>query len=171
MGNDRGGRLQGDGAPSLGVAHGLSADVAFGSITNVDRGTAHSTQTVLFAKVPIAFRGTFGNGLAGNPIQGGWCDPEHLEAARIFEQANMVEEFGAKKPSLESRGENAVRTGLARHIGNERAGRGRLPRGTDDPAVRLLPVLPACQLQRGSRSRGAGLQRASRVRGGPSDGP
>ena len=72
-------------------------DIGFGSIKNIDRGTAHTTSTVLFADVPIGSGGTFEAGFAGNRIQGGFYGPNHAETAGIFEQSNIVGAFGAKR--------------------------------------------------------------------------
>ena len=101
-GSRRGDRLQGDAALSLDLDHGYRdvprlLDVAFSSIKNIDRGAAHSTETILFAGVPIDSGGTFEAGLAGNRIQGGFYGPEHVEAAGVFEQSNIVGAFGARK--------------------------------------------------------------------------
>ena len=95
-GSHRGDRLQGD--ATLDYDSGsASLNVAFSSITNVDRGRAHSTRTVMFQDVQIGRRGTFEAGLTGNRIQGGFYGPGHVEAAGIFEQANIVGAFGAKR--------------------------------------------------------------------------
>lgn len=101
-GSRRGDRLQGDAALNLDLDHGyrdvpLLLDVAFSSIKNIDRGAAHSTETVVFPSVPIDPGGTFEAGLAGNRIQGGFYGPEHVEAAGVFEQSNIVGAFGARK--------------------------------------------------------------------------
>ena len=63
----------------------------------MDRGTAHTTETVLFGNVEIDPEGTFEAGLAGNRIQGGFYGPGHAEAAGIFEQSNIVGACGAKR--------------------------------------------------------------------------
>ncbi len=96
-GNNRGDRLQGDATLSYDLNAGDSIDVAFSSIKNIDRGTAHSTPTVMFNDVPIATEGTFQAGLSGNRIQGGFYGPGNAEAAGVFEQSNIVGAFGAKK--------------------------------------------------------------------------
>ena len=101
-GSQRGDRLQGDAALNLDLDHGYTdvprlLDVVFSSIKNIDRGAAHSTETILFGSVPIDSGGTFEAGLAGNRIQGGFYGPEHVEAAGIFEQSNIVGAFGARK--------------------------------------------------------------------------
>lgn len=95
-GNNRGDQLQGDAALNFDLSAN-SLDVAFGSIKNIDRGAAHSTQTVMFQNVQLGLRGTFEAGLAGNRIQGGFYGPGHAEAAGIFEQSNIVGAFGAKR--------------------------------------------------------------------------
>jgi len=95
-GTSRGDRLQGDAALNYDLSSN-SIDVAFSSITNVDRGRAHSTRTVMFQDVQVGRRGTFEAGLAGNRIQGGFYGPGHVESAGIFEQANIVGAFGARR--------------------------------------------------------------------------
>ncbi len=95
-GSNRGDRLQGDAALNYDLSFD-SLDVAFSSIKNIDRGTAHSTETVMFQNVRIGFGGTFEAGLSGNRIQGGFYGPGHAEAAGIFEQSNIVGAFGAKR--------------------------------------------------------------------------
>ena len=95
-GNHRGDRLQG--VAALNYNLGINElDVAFSSIENLDRGTAHSTRTVQFEGLHIASGGTFAAGLTGNRIQGAFYGPAHVEAAGVFEQANIVGAFGAKR--------------------------------------------------------------------------
>ena len=96
-GDNLGDRLQGDAALNYDMSAGGGLDVAFSSIKNIDRGTAHTTSTVLFTDVPISSSGTFEAGLVGNRIQGGFYGPDHIEAAGIFEQSNIVGAFGAKR--------------------------------------------------------------------------
>lgn len=96
-GNNRGDRLQGIAALNYDMSVGGGIDVGFSSIKNIDRGIAHATPTILFVDVPIASGGTFEAGLTGNRIQGGFYGPGHDEAVGIFEQANIVGAFGAKK--------------------------------------------------------------------------
>lgn len=95
-GGNRGDRLQGDAALNYDLSTD-SLDVAFSSIKNIDRGAAHSTETVMFQNVQIGSSGTFEAGLAGNRIQGGFYGRGHVEAAGIFEQSNIVGAFGAKR--------------------------------------------------------------------------
>ncbi len=96
-GSNRGDRLLGDAA----LSYDLSSDslgVEFSRIKNIDRGTAHSTETVTFQNVRTGSGGgTFEAGLSGNRIQGGFYGPGHAEAAGIFEQSNIVGAFGAKR--------------------------------------------------------------------------
>ena len=96
-GDNFGDRLQGDAALNYDMSAGGGLDVAFSSIKNIDRGTAHTIPTVLFTDVPISSSGTFKAGFAGNRIQGGFYGPDHIEAAGIFEQSNIVGAFGAKR--------------------------------------------------------------------------
>ena len=95
-GTHRGDRLLGDAALNYDLSSD-TLDVAFSSIKNIDRNTAHSTETVMFQNLQIGSRGTFEAGLAGNRIQGGFYGPGHVEAAGIFEQSNIVGAFGARR--------------------------------------------------------------------------
>ena len=95
-GNDRGDRLQGIAALNYDMDAG-GLDVGFSGIKNVDRGADHSTPVVMFDDITIASDGTFQAGATGNRIQGGFYGPEHVEAAGVFEQANIVGAFGAKR--------------------------------------------------------------------------
>ena len=99
-GDARGERLVGDAVltyqfPTQGSGHTL--DAAFGGIKNIDRGTAHAVETVLFENVAVAEDGTFARGQSGARIQGGFYGPGHAEAAGIFEQSNIVGAFGARR--------------------------------------------------------------------------
>ena len=96
-GSGKGDRLLGTAALNLDLSHGLLLDVGFSGIKNIDRGAAHTTETVIFADIPIGGRGTFEAGLSGNRIQGGFYGPGHVEAAGVFEQSNIVGAFGAKR--------------------------------------------------------------------------
>lgn len=57
-GDQRGDGLFGDAALNYDMGAG-GLDIAFGGIKNIDRGTAHSTSTVIFADVPSSAGGTF----------------------------------------------------------------------------------------------------------------
>ncbi len=99
-GDARGERLVGDAVltyqfPAEGSGHTL--DAAFGGVKNIDRGTAHTVETVLFENVAVSPDGTFARGTSGARIQGGFYGPGHAEAAGIFEQADIVGAFGAKR--------------------------------------------------------------------------
>ena len=99
-GDARGERLVGDAVltyefPTQGSGHTL--DAAFGGIKNIDRGTVHAVETVLFENVAVAADGTFERGQAGARIQGGFYGPGHAEAAGTFEQSGMVGAFGARR--------------------------------------------------------------------------
>ena len=99
-GDARGERLVGDAALTYQFAteeSGHTLDAAFGGITNIDRGTAHTVETVLFENVAISPDGTFARGTSGARIQGGFYGPGHAEAAGIFEQSDIVGAFGAKR--------------------------------------------------------------------------
>ena len=132
-GNSRGDLLLGDAALNYDLSVG-ALDVAFSSIKNIDRGTAHETEAVLFADVPMTDGGTFQAGLAGNRIQGGFYGPGHAEAAgdvRAVEHRRRV------------RGQAPVRDSAAdaRAAGKGRASlRQAVPTATLKTAVRN-PVL------------------------------
>ena len=95
-GNARGDRLQGIAALNYDMDAG-GLDIGFSSIKNLDRGTDHSTPVVMFNDLAIASDGTFQAGATGSRIQGGFYGPGHVEAAGIFEQADIVGAFGAKR--------------------------------------------------------------------------
>lgn len=95
-GRGAGDRLQGDAALNYDLASG-TLDVGFSSIRNIDRGAAHSMETVLFNDLTIDPDGTFRTGRAGDLIQGGFYGPGHAEAAGVFERSNIVGAFGAKR--------------------------------------------------------------------------
>ena len=94
-GSRRGDRLQGVAALNYDFDAGGGVDIAFSSIKNIDRNAAHSTETVWFADVPIDSGGTFQAGFPGSRVQGGFYGPDHVEAAGVFEQSNIVGAFGA----------------------------------------------------------------------------
>ena len=95
-GDDRGDRLVGTAALNYDMAAG-GLDVAFGGIKNIDRGRAHSVETVIFSDLAVEPDGTFARGQSGTRIQGGFYGPGHAEAAGIFEQSDIVGAFGAKR--------------------------------------------------------------------------
>lgn len=97
-GSHRGDRLQGDAALSYDFDAG-SLDITFSDIKNVDRNTAHSAATVRFTDVPVDSQGAFQAGPTGNRVQGGFYGPDHVEAAGVFEQSNIVGAFGASRHS------------------------------------------------------------------------
>ena len=101
-GDARGERLVGDAAltydfPSAGDGSGPSLDAAFAGIRNIDRGTAHTIETVIFSDLEVGLDGTFARGQSGARIQGGFYGPGHAEAGGIFEQSGIVGAFGAKR--------------------------------------------------------------------------
>ncbi|MXX22283.1 MAG: transferrin-binding protein-like solute binding protein [Rhodospirillales bacterium] len=101
-GDARGERLVGDAALTYDFAFwvgspGPSLRVAFGGIRNIDRGTAHTVETLLFENLAVAPDGTFARGQSGARIQGGLYGPGHAEAAGIFEQSGIVGAFGATR--------------------------------------------------------------------------
>ena len=95
-GDDVGDRLVGTAALNYDMAAG-GLDAAFSGIKNIDRGMAHTTETVIFSNLAIDTDGTFATGQSGTRIQGGFYGPDHVEAAGIFEQSNIVGAFGAKR--------------------------------------------------------------------------
>ena len=101
-GDARGERLVGDAAltydfPSAGDGSGPSLDAAFAGIRNIDRGTGHTIETVIFSDLEVGLDGTFPRGQSGARIQGGFYGPGHAEAGGIFEQSGIVGTFGAKR--------------------------------------------------------------------------
>ena len=94
-GNDLGDQLVGTAALNYDMAAG-GLDAAFSGIKNIDRGMAHTTETVIFSNLAIDTDGTFATGQSGTRIQGGFYGPDHVEAAGIFEQSDIV---GASAPS------------------------------------------------------------------------
>ena len=95
-GNLRGNVLQGDAVLTFSVGDSM-LDVAFTGIKDLDRIADHATESVRFDDVPVRSDGTFGIGLTGNRIQGGFYGPAHAETAGVFEQSNIVGAFGAKR--------------------------------------------------------------------------
>ena len=63
-GDDRGDRLVGTAALNYDMAAG-GLDAAFSGIRNIDRGTAHSTETVIFSDLEVGSDGTFARGQSG----------------------------------------------------------------------------------------------------------
>ncbi len=96
VGDDRGDRLVGTAALNYGMPTG-GLDVGFSGIRNIDRGTAHSTEAVLFTGLEVGPDGTFSRGQSGGRIEGGFYGPGHAEAGGIFEQSEIVGAFGAKR--------------------------------------------------------------------------
>ena len=96
-GDDTGDRLIGTAALNYNMSAGSGLDVAFSGIENIDKGPAHSTETVIFPDVPIGPGETFKAGVASDRIQGEFYGPAHDEADGIFERADMVGAFGAKR--------------------------------------------------------------------------
>ncbi len=96
VGDGRGDRLVGTAALNYGMPTG-GLDVGFSGIRNIDRGTAHSTEAVLFTGLEVGPDGTFSRGQSGARIQGGFYGPGHAEAGGIFEQSDIVGAFGAKR--------------------------------------------------------------------------
>jgi len=95
-GDDRGDWLVGTAALNYDMSDGV-LDAGFSGIRNIDRGTAHTTETVIFPDLAVGWDGTFSSGQSGTRIQGGFYGPGHAEAAGIFEQSDIVGAFGAKR--------------------------------------------------------------------------
>ena len=95
-GNDEGDRLVGTAALNYDMAADV-LDAAFSGIKNIDRGTAHTIETVIFSNLAVGPDGTFATGESGTRIQGGFYGPGHAEAAGIFEQSDIVGAFGATR--------------------------------------------------------------------------
>ena len=95
-GNDMGDRLVGTAALNYDMTVG-GLDVAFSGIKNTTRGTAHTTETVIFADLAIESDGAFKRGQAGARIHGNFYGPGHGEAAGIFEHSQMIGAFGTKQ--------------------------------------------------------------------------
>ena len=95
-GDDRGDRLVGTAALIYDMTAGELA-AGFSGIRNIDRGTAHSVEAVIFSGLAVRPDGTFSSGQSGTRIQGGFYGPGHAEAAGIFEQSDVVGAFGATR--------------------------------------------------------------------------
>ena len=95
-GDDRGDRLVGTAALNYDMAAG-GLDAGFSGIKNIDRGTAHGVETVIFSDLAVEPDGTFARGQSGARIQGGFYGPSHAEAAGIFEQSDIVGAFGTRR--------------------------------------------------------------------------
>ena len=96
VGDDRGDRLVGTAALNYDMAAG-GLDAGFSGIRNIDRGRAHSVETVIFLDLAVGPDGTFARGQSGARIQGGFYGPGHAEAAGIFEQSDIVGAFGSTR--------------------------------------------------------------------------
>lgn len=93
----RGNLLQGDAVLTYTGGASSSLDAAFANIQDLDRGARHATSSVRFEDVPVSAGGTYRAGREGNRIQGGFYGPQHAETAGVFEQADIVGAFGAKR--------------------------------------------------------------------------
>ena len=95
-GDGEGDRLVGTAALNYDMAAG-GRDAAFSNIRNIDRGTAHTVEALIFSELAVGPDGTFATGQSGTRIQGGFHGPGHAEAAGIFEQSDIVGAFGVKR--------------------------------------------------------------------------
>ena len=93
-GDDQGDRLVGTAALNYDMTAG-GLDAGFSGIENIDRGTAHGVEAVIFSDVAVGPDGTFARGQSGACIQGGFYGPGHAEAGGIFEQSDIAGAFGA----------------------------------------------------------------------------
>ena len=93
-GDAHGERLVGTAALNYDMAVG-GLDAAFSGVKNIDRGTAHDVETVIFSNLVVGPDGTFATGESGTRIQGGFYGTGHAEVAGIFEQSDIVGTFGA----------------------------------------------------------------------------
>ena len=96
VGDDRGDRLVGTAALNYDMTAG-GLDAGFSGIRNIDRGTAHTVEAVIFTDLAVGPDGTFSRGQSGGRIQGGFYGPDHAEAGGIFEQSEIVGAFGVKR--------------------------------------------------------------------------
>ena len=95
-GDDKGERLVGTAALNYDMAAG-GLDATFSGIRNIDRGTPHNVEAVMFSDLEVGSDGTFTRGQLGARIQGGFYGPGHAEASGIFEQSDIVGAFGATR--------------------------------------------------------------------------
>ena len=95
-GDGEGDRLVGTAALNYDMGAG-GLDAAFSGIRNIDRGTAHGVEALIFSDLPVGPDGTFARGESGARIQGGFHGPGHAEASGIFEQSDIVGAFGARR--------------------------------------------------------------------------
>ena len=95
-GDDEGDRLVGTAALNYDMTSG-GLDAAFSGISNIDRGTAHTVEVIIFSNIPVGSDGTYATGQSGTRIQGGFYGPGHLEAAGIFEQSDILGAFGVRR--------------------------------------------------------------------------
>ena len=96
VGEGQGDRFVGTAALNYDMTAG-TLDAAFSGIKNIDRGTAHGVEAVIFSNLAVDSEGTFATGQSGTRIQGAFYGPGHAEAAGIFEQSYIVGAFGATR--------------------------------------------------------------------------
>ncbi|MXW87864.1 MAG: transferrin-binding protein-like solute binding protein [Boseongicola sp. SB0673_bin_14] len=94
VGDGEGDRLVGTAALNYDMSVG-GLDAAFSGIWNIDRGTAHPVEALIFSDIAVGPNGTFATGQSGTRIQGGFHGPGHAEVAGVFEQSGVVGAFGA----------------------------------------------------------------------------
>ncbi len=69
-------------------------EAEFSNIRNETRNRAHDASSARFADIAVDASGTFGSGVSGNRIQGGFYGSGHAEATGIFEQSGILGAFG-----------------------------------------------------------------------------
>ena len=88
--------LQGDAVLTY-DAGDASLDAVFSDIYDLAGRRPHSVARVRFDNVPVRLDGTFGAGVAGNRIAGGFYGPGHRESVGVMEQLGIVGSFGARR--------------------------------------------------------------------------
>ena len=88
--------LQGDAALNveIGDTAGISLDVAFTNIMNLDTGAALGDMR--WSDLAVVVDG-FARGSGANSIKGGFYGPNHEEVGGVFERDFIVGAFGAKR--------------------------------------------------------------------------
>lgn len=73
---------------------GGSLEAEFSNVKNETRNRIHRATAAQFADIPVDADGTFGSGVRGDLIQGGFYGSGHAEIAGIFEQSGILGAFG-----------------------------------------------------------------------------
>jgi len=88
--------LQGDAELTFDAADN-QIDATFDNIVDLDRRVPHSVREIRFENVPVDVDGTYQAEKIGERIDGVFGGPEHAETAGVFEKADIVGAYGAKK--------------------------------------------------------------------------